>query len=417
MNIGESGHSHAERLNSNASNLPSVLHTISNERGDVYDKLIGHLREVFPTVGNVRVRTKPENNNLEVRVWPTQAMERVELSFPLKASGTGVSQVLAILTALLTVTEAVIVIDEINSFLHPAAVKTLLRIIQTQYTENQYIISTHSPEVISHGNASSIHLVKRSGYESTVTSVDLTKIENLRQVGEDLGVSVSDVFAAERLIWVEGPTEERCFPFIHNSLVGPVPAGTVFSSVVATGDFNSKKRNPTMVFEIYRRLSTAVATLPVSVLFSFDAETLTESEKEDIARSSNGCVRFLPRRHIECYLVDPTAIASFITSQDAGSSSTVTTDVVSEKISVLAATDRFRIPNWTGNLEDVGWLSAVDAANLIAAVCAELSQHRVVFRKKADTLYLVQHLVTHNPKFLRPLADYVESLSTASMAG
>ncbi len=41
------------------------------------------------------------------------------------------AQVTAILTAIMTVDDAIIVIDEINSFLHPSAVKALLRIIQT----------------------------------------------------------------------------------------------------------------------------------------------------------------------------------------------------------------------------------------------------------------------------------------------
>jgi AAA15 family ATPase/GTPase len=50
-------------------------------------------------------------------------MERRELGFSLDSSGTGVSQVVAILTVMAMFTQAVIVIDEINSFLHPAAAK------------------------------------------------------------------------------------------------------------------------------------------------------------------------------------------------------------------------------------------------------------------------------------------------------
>ena len=166
MTIGELGTGHATRLQANAANLPNVLHTLNNERGDVFRQLVHHLQDVFPTVGNLSVRTRPENHNLlEVRAWPTEAMERVELSFPLNSSGTGVAQAVALLTAIMTIENAVIIIDEINSFLHPAAVKALLRIMQTQYTHHQYIISTHSPEVISFSNPKTIHLVKRAGYE------------------------------------------------------------------------------------------------------------------------------------------------------------------------------------------------------------------------------------------------------------
>ena len=135
-----------------------------------------------------------------MRVWPTEARERVELSFPLISSGTGVSQVIALLTAILTVDKAVIIIDEINSFLHPAAVKAMLRILQTQFMQHQYIISTHAPEVIGFSNPKTIHLVKRTGYESSIERLDLAKVGNFREVAEHLGVSMADVFAAERII-------------------------------------------------------------------------------------------------------------------------------------------------------------------------------------------------------------------------
>jgi hypothetical protein len=128
MTIGEAPPGRADRLTPNAGNLPNVLHTLSSERGDVFRQLVHHLREIFSTVGNLSVRTKPEGP-LEVRVWPTEAMERVELSFPLNSSGTGVAQVIALLTSIMTMDKAVIIIDEVSSFLHPAAVKALLRIL------------------------------------------------------------------------------------------------------------------------------------------------------------------------------------------------------------------------------------------------------------------------------------------------
>ena len=124
LTIGEAGGGHADRLAPNAANLPNVLHTLRNERGDVFEKLLAHIREIFPTVGNLSVRSRPDNHYLEIRVWPTAAMERVELSFPLNSSGTGVAQTIAILTAIMTIDNAVIIIDEINSFLHPAAKAT-----------------------------------------------------------------------------------------------------------------------------------------------------------------------------------------------------------------------------------------------------------------------------------------------------
>lgn len=410
LTIGEAGPGHGARLHPNASNLPNVLHTISNERGDLFRQLVTHLREIFSTVGNLSVRTRPDNHNLEVRVWPTEAMARVELSFPLNSSGTGVSQVIALLTAIMTVDDTVIIIDEINNFLHPAAVKALLRILQSRYAQHQYIISTHAPEVISFSNPKSIHLIKRDGYESSITRLNLSNVEDLREVAEHLGISMADVFAAERVIWVEGPTEELCFPYIYQSLIGPLPRGTIITSVAATGDFNSKRRDPEIVYEVYKRLSVAAAPLVASVAFSFDTEKLTTAEKAKMRQDSGGLLYFLPRRHLECYSVDPAAISAFVINQ-APTLAKIATSSAIEAALVAAASQRpFAISEWTNDLANEKWLASVDAAALIKHVCEEISDSQVTFKKKNDTLFLIKHMCENDAQKVSPLIEYVKNL-------
>lgn len=409
--MGQCAHQHAIRLAPNASNLPAVLDTLKGSRGAIFDRLVCHLREIFSTVGNMSVRPHPSiSNTIEVRVWPTSEMDRVELSFPLNSSGTGVSQVIAILTAIMTMDQAVIVIDEINSFLHPAAVKALLRIIQTEYNHHQYIISTHAPEVIGFANPDTIHLVRRSGYESSIESLSIDKVEDLRLVADHLGVSMADVFAAERVVWVEGPTEELCFPFLYRAVVGVMPRGTVVTAVSATGDFNTKRRDREIVYQVYSRLSGAVASLPVSVAFSFDTEQLTDADKEKMSRDSRGMLRFLPRRHFEYYLIDPPAIANFIVDRDPSLCASVTPDVVAAQLRAAAQERDLLVPQWDGILTSEGWTSSVDAASLISRVVARLSNHRVTFKKKNDSMALMKHMIVQNSAQLQPLIDYVKSL-------
>ncbi len=312
------------------------------------------------------------------------------LSFPLNSSGTGVSQVIALLTAIMTVDNAVLIIDEISSFLHPAAVKALLRILQTEYAHHQYIISTHAPEVIGFSNPRTVHLVKRDGYESSVTQLNLMQVDAFRAVAENLGVSMADVFAADRVVWVEGPTEELCFPLLYQQATGqPLPRGTIFTSVMATGDFFAKRRDRELVYQIYQRLSQVAVPLVVAVAFSFDSENLTDAEKENMIRDSRGAMHFLPRRLIECYLVNPDAIAAFIADRDS-EPARIDAGMAAAKLVELAGADKFRITEWSGDLTNPAWLTKVDAANLIADTCALLSEHRVTFNKKDDTLALLQ---------------------------
>lgn len=413
MTIGEAAVSDADRLQPNANNLPNVLQMLYGERGNIFRRLVNHLREIFSSVGNLSVRIKPQGNQLEVRVWPTEAMEHVDLSFPLNSSGTGVSQVVAILTAIMTIDKGIFIIDEINSFLHPAAVKSLLRILQTQYAQHQYIISTHSPDVIGFSNPKTIHLVKRMGYESSIKPLDLTEVGRFREVAEHLGVSMADVFSAERVIWVEGPTEELCFPYLYQKLVGPMPPGTVITSVAATGDFNSKKRDTAMVYEVYSRLSAAASTLVVAVAFSFDTEKLTDSEKAEMQRNSGGRLHFLPRRHFECYLVDPTAIAAFINTKFSYSAGDVTAALVEDTLKELASKCPLHIKEWTTDITEESWLARVDSAKLIAGVCGKISNEQVRFVKREESLFLLQNIIERDRPFLDPLRDYIVTLIDA----
>jgi predicted ATPase len=406
--VGECGNGYATRLSPNANNLPLVLQAMAGRQGDVFRKLVVHLRDIFSTVGNLSV-APTSSGQVEVRVWPTERMERVELSFPLSQSGTGVAQVIAILTAVMTVEEAVIVIDEINSFLHPAAAKALLRILQTEYAHHQYIISTHAPEVVSFSNARTLHLVKRDGYESSVSRLDLADVDAFREVAGQLGVSMADVFAADRVVWVEGPTEELCFPLLYSESAGQaLPRGLVFTSVAATGDF-LKKRHKELVYEIYRKLSKVAGPLDVSVAFSFDSENLTETDKKEMVRESHGAMHFLPRRMIERYLVNPQAIAEFVMQRDQ-EQSILDADLVTAKLIELAGSDKFKIREWHGDLAEPRWLAKVDAAKLISDCCGQISEYRVTFKKKDDTLALLQRILLTDREQVTELLEYVEKL-------
>jgi hypothetical protein len=409
LSFGRTNVNYVHRLDATASNLAAVLNTLSGDRGDIFRRLIEHLRELFPSVGNLSTRPAPDNPQMvEVRVWPTPSQERPELSFPLAQSGTGVAQVIAILTAVMTIERACIIIDEINSFLHPSAIKGLLRILQTDYSQHQYVISTHAPEVISFSNPDSIHLVKRSGYVSTVEALDAGRVESLRFVAAHLGVSMADVFAAERVIWVEGETEELVFPYLYREMVGPVPRGTVFTTVSATGDFGAKRRDRSMVYEAYARLSEAVSTMPVAVVFGFDTETLTTAEKIDMNRDSGGRLHFLPRRHLECYFLDAPALADRINARD--TESNIGSSAVEAKLLELAALPRFGLAAVTADLSSEEWLAKVDAAKLLAALFSEVSEARIEYDKTSDGLALVKLMLAREPATLTPLVEYVSSL-------
>lgn len=143
-------------LNPDASNLPQVLDNLQSNPAR-YRRYVSFVQRIFPHVHDIRVVSLGSNDK-EIRAWmaPVET-ERTDLSFPLNNCGTGIGQVLAMLYVVLnSPVPRTLIIDEPNSFLHPGAVRELVRIFQ-ENPRHQYIVSTHSPAVAEATRPTSVH--------------------------------------------------------------------------------------------------------------------------------------------------------------------------------------------------------------------------------------------------------------------
>ena len=84
------------------------------------------------------------------------------------------------------------------------------------------------------------------------------------------------MFGADSVLWVEGLTEEVCFPKIASVRRLQVQ-GTAIIGVVQTGDFEGRRSATTI--QIYQRLSASSGLLPPAVGFIFDREGRTDRER------------------------------------------------------------------------------------------------------------------------------------------
>lgn len=398
------------KLDQNASNLAVQLNGLQGDRPEIFAKLVGHLVSIFPTVGNLSVSSA--DGMLEVRVWSTREQQRREFSFSLDDSGTGLAQAIAILLVAMTYESAVLVIDEISSYLHPAAAKALLRILQSNYPQHQYIISTHSPEILSAGRDAKVYWIRKSGFESNITEVDLTDLKTLRDVTGQLGVSMTDVFAAEHIIWVDGETEEACFPMLLAQSTDDTRS-VLFIALLHTGDFHDRRVRADKVFQIYERLTGATAPVVSKVAFNFDADDLSVEKQRELQTRSSGRIHFLPRRNIESYLLHPAAIARVIAAElehlkvvDVAQLETEVASVMLE----LAAHRRYGTPADPPALSDDAWLARVDGAKLIADVFSRVTESTLEYRKTTHSVSLVRDLLQHEPDLLGALTVYVTEL-------
>ncbi|WP_163877040.1 ATP-dependent nuclease [Rhizobium laguerreae] len=407
---GKMGYAAPGRLDANAGSLAIQLNGLQGDSPELFNKLVFHLTSIFPTVGNLSV--SPAEGVFEIRVWATREQKTRELSFSLDDSGTGLAQAIAILYIAMTMDDAVLVIDEISSYLHPAAVKALLRILQSNYPHHQYIISTHSAEVLSAGRDAKVFWVRKHDFESTVAEVDLGDLRTLREVTGQLGISMTDVFAAEHIVWVEGETEEACFPMLL-AASGDKTRSVLFIALLATGDFQDKRVKAEKIFQIYERLTGATAPVVSKVAFNFDSEDLTEDKKVDLNKRSGGRIHFLPRRNLESYLLQPAAIARVIVEAVKSEQALDVTQIEASVTGALqkAAIDRrYGTPADPPAFDNEEWLSRVDGASLLRDLFGTVTEQTLEYRKTTHSVALVKDLLDRQPDKLASLVAYVSEL-------
>lgn len=403
MNVGQSGIGDTPILSPDASNLPSVLLQLPRSPA-AHDRYLSLIREIFPSI--YRVAARPINANtalVEIIMNDSESGSASPgIDVPLSETGTGISQVLALIYVAVTAeTPRIIVIDEPNSFLHPGAAKKLLTILK-QF-DHQYIISTHSAELIRVADPEFLHLIEWEKTASSFRTLDRNNLNDQRRLLGELGVRLSDVFGADKILWVEGPTEERCFPIILDHLNCSSSAISI-ASVIATDDLTGRSPRAKLSWDVYKKLSTGNALIPPALAFSFDREGRSPTELEDSVRMSGGLIKFLPRRMYENYMLHAGAVADVLT---AAAGQTTGEDTVNKWIVVQKEAGKYFLGK-PKNDED--WLTNVDASSLLHDLFNELTHAQVEFRKTEHSLALTKWILANDPKYLSELYSFLRSL-------
>ena len=391
-------------LDPSARNLPAVLSMMARNPAK-WEIFKGHVREVFPSVREVAI--SPLGAEIAVYIWQNDPQDaQDDYAVLLQESGTGLAQVLSILYVAMTRTANVIAIDEPNSFLHPGAAKKLMTILK-QYGQNQYIVSTHSPELISIIDPDVLLSVSWSEGESHVESLDRHSLNDLENVLLDLGCELADVFAADRVIWCEGPTEVRAFPILARAS-GLNIATTAFLELRATGDLESHKVNAQSVLDIYAILSKGPSLLPRETAFNLDREGRSSAEIADITRQSKGSVKFLPARSLENFVVDSDAISAIL---DADYARTQTVEAPPTREDVQAWLNKHAGEYAPKGQEDDWQADELDAPKLLDKLFSAVTNNLHIYRKTHHTVELIRWLLENKPSQLGVLTEYVRSLT------
>jgi hypothetical protein len=407
MNVGQGSHGAGVQLAQNAANLPEVLNQLQHNTSR-FAALNRTLNSILPQVKQVSVRGIGPGH-LEIVVWPHDpATQREDLAVSLSESGTGIGQVLAILYVVMTSDRPqVIIIDEPQSFLHPGAARKLIEFLRMN-AQHQFIIATHSPTVIAAADPKTITLVRYENAESRLQQLDARLEKGIQATLADLGIRLSDSFGADNILWVEGRTEEKCFPLIVERLLKRPLRGTEILGIRQTGDLES--RDAKKVFEIYRSLAEGASLLPPAIAFILDQECRNEDAKRELCHLSGGRVRFLPHRMYENYLLNPEAITAVVNGIPGFSSEPVNADAISEAIGKKLMAQAFHCPD-----ADTITTRTLDGARVLSEIFNEFSETRVPYEKVRHGIVLTEWLIENAPEDLGEITQLLgQILDTTS---
>jgi len=272
------------RLSPTGVDLPQALLHLKSNDDPAWDALVKIMQDVVPDVGTLA--TPVEGNQVSVAFYDPY----LDAKQNVKDLGTGVEQIL--MTAYVGVRQgpgSVVIVEEPETNLHPAAQRALLRYIREWSQDKLFILATHSAVFLDETTGQNrVILVERSGGVATTREAST----ELQDVLLSLGIRLSDVLSADRVLLVEGETDadvlRTWFPELS------VARGTAVAGM-GGGDV-------AWDVDLYPKIGEVADRLERKVVAIRDRDELSDAVVERLERE--GTVRVLRRRELENYLLD-----------------------------------------------------------------------------------------------------------------
>ncbi|MBN9132773.1 MAG: AAA family ATPase [Nitrosospira multiformis] len=380
------------QLDREATNLPYCINHLQSNDAHGHHILCKWVNRVFPDVK--WIQAPPLGGGFELKCLPLPPdARREDLALPLADMGTGIGNVIAILYVVLTSRyPQVIAIDEPNSFLHPRALRELLQILSTEGKQHQFILTAHSADVLTAVNPSLITLFDFDGASTTIKQVNGKDITSLRTDLAELGIRMTDLHGRDRVLWVEGQTEEIVMPELLRAFCPEISAGTAVLRVEHTGTFEKKGVDPTEVVKLYKRLTESSALVPPMVAILLDGEAREPLECSRLETTTNGLLRFLEHPMLESYLLIPEAITEVLSE-------------FGEQISIEQVKDTLN-----KTIKTHSSAPTLNGARVLGEIFSELSEARHEFKKTRDTPRIVSWLLSNRPNDLLELGNFLRNI-------
>ncbi|WP_106403217.1 AAA family ATPase [Actinocorallia populi] len=198
------------RLAEDGGNLGTVLLGLSTGEPRLWAELRRRAAEILPETGSPVTPVTGETFTVAFSQdgLLDEGWDGADVRIGLDEAGRGAERVLALLACLLTRPERVVVLEEPEEGLHPAAQRAVLELLREHGRERTFVVTTHAPVLIDRaltGQGSRVLSVRRRQGISTVAELDASTADAVRRTG----LRLSDVAGCGRIIVLESAEDER----------------------------------------------------------------------------------------------------------------------------------------------------------------------------------------------------------------
>jgi len=227
-----------DELKTDGSNLASFLFSLKNSEHYSNRRKYEEIQRAFEQIHSsddlyfdviVQYESKKRQRAFDDTSNPKPKMpiitvfdRKLNMQFPMNQVGSGLSEIIYLLTLAYGINNSIILLDEPSSNLHPPLMRKLMRVIQKQNPTNQFIIITHSPELVSYHlfeNESDVFYIRRKNNTSILKTPSAEIKEWFSKDRNRLRYLIDPrIFFSKAVILTEGESDKNLLYGIANYL-------------------------------------------------------------------------------------------------------------------------------------------------------------------------------------------------------
>ncbi|WP_165585476.1 AAA family ATPase [Roseococcus sp. SYP-B2431] len=254
------------------------------------------------------VRPTRRTNTRNSRGEPLRAAEIDVDDFLVEINGAGIREALRIVLDVELGDPGIVLIEEPEVHLHPGLEKIMHNYLVDKSKERQIFIATHSTSFVDISSNQTIYLLDRKSDKTSIVN-QIESEENMLQIPENIGLRPSSVLMFDRLIFVEGPTDEGVFrAFANNLQIDVASAGINFIHTGGSAGFSSFSAEATI---------NLLSRRQIKMWFIIDRDEKNDRDVEKmLARlGARAQLKVFQKREIENYLINTGAIFQVISDR------------------------------------------------------------------------------------------------------